>query len=301
MERTSDAAAHGPVPGRCVFCFGALVPWVRGAYHPTIRDHGPFDLYRCAACRSVVTAPPPDAERLAGFYARYEDGQAPHLLRVREDSPQIAWYSQCADHIAAFAHPSSDFTWLEVAAGSGTFARLFATRFPASSGTALDYHPRPADLSDRANVRWRQGDLNVDAPDAETYDVVAALSVLEHVPDVEGFVRRLVRSVRPGGTLYVVCPDATSPMARLLAKRWPYYLPGEHLHVPSLRGARALLDRVLASEGRTARSRVRPITVPYTVRYLAAYAGLGAPARVLPKTLSVPVPAGALEIAATIA
>jgi 2-polyprenyl-3-methyl-5-hydroxy-6-metoxy-1,4-benzoquinol methylase len=285
----------------CVFCLGEAVTWVRGAYHPTVRSHGPFDIERCSVCGSTVTVPPPSSERQQAFYAQYEDGQPPQLLRAREDSPQVTWYTKCVDHIAAIARPSGSFTWLETAAGSGTFTRLFAERFPSSRGTALDYHARPAELNGIANVDWIQGDLSRGAvDDLGTYDVVAALAILEHVPDVDAFVASLVRRVRPGGTLFMTCPDAASLMARALGTRWPYHLPGEHLHVPSAAGARALMTRVLDSQGRRAQPRVRPITIPYTVRYLAAYLGAAKPAKAVPKTWTVPVPAGALEIAVTL-
>ena len=60
-------------------------------------------------------------------------------------------------------------------------------------------------------------------------DLVMAFHVLEHVPDVHGFIDLVVESLRPGGHLYLRVPNWESWSRRLFGDRWPDNM-AEHLH-----------------------------------------------------------------------
>jgi SAM-dependent methyltransferase len=64
-----------------------------------------------------------------------------------------------------------------------------------------------------------------------SWDVVSAFHVLEHVPDVRGFLRMMARWVRPGGHVAVEVPNFGSLHARRWRDVWiQYHLrPLEHL------------------------------------------------------------------------
>lgn len=270
-----------------------------GVYHPVVANHGPFDLYRCAGCGSQVTFPVPAAERLAEFYARFEDGLPAHLVRAREQSPQDAWYSLLVERVvAATSSFGPERDWIELAAGTAVFTRLLARALPRSRGIAVDFHDRPASLGQVENVRWNQADLN--APEATAglsrAAAVIAISVFEHVRDPAAFLEMMIDRVQAGGIAYLVFPDNGSAAARLLGRRWPYYSPGEHLHVPTRRGVRELARRLLAENGIDGTVAVAPIAIPYTLSYIASYLGLRAAARLIPRGLALPFPVGALEL-----
>lgn len=276
----------------CPFCASTSATLsIRGAYHPRVPEHGPFDLYRCRSCGSILTSPLPSAERLAWFYGRFSNGLPARLSAARAASPQRPWFAKLADRIASRTTPA---TWVEAAPGEGYFAEMLAARFPNSQGTAIDFHPRPnSSLSPR--IAWRQGDLNADGLDGvRGANLVVALAVLEHILNPRAFLRSLIRTVEPRGWIYVICPDAGSWLGRALGRRWPYLLPGEHIAMPTAAGMRALVSAAFADEGLDhANLTVRSITVPYTVRYLAAFAGITLP---VPNSWAVPVPAGVLEL-----
>jgi SAM-dependent methyltransferase len=50
---------------------------------------------------------------------------------------------------------------------------------------------------------------NIEEAPWQQFDLVTVSHVLEHVPDIHGFLRNLYRWVKPGGRLYVEVPDAT--------------------------------------------------------------------------------------------
>jgi SAM-dependent methyltransferase len=95
---------------------------------------------------------------------------------------------------------------LEAGCGSGGNLGLLAERgqvsafepFGEAAGSARDRHPG-------ADVRY--GRLPDEVPFAEdTFDLVAALDVLEHVDDDLGSLAALVRLVKPGGSIIVTVP-----------------------------------------------------------------------------------------------
>lgn len=276
------------MPTECRFC-GARelrVRW-RGVVHPRKRDHGPFDLYACRACGSLGTAPLPSKDALAALYGSFASGVDATLRTMRAASPLTAWFEQVVRHTARAGAFSRDraLRWIDVGAGGGELAAALARAYPNSTGLALDWSTRPDGLD--ARVAWQLADLNEPLPDLAPVDLVISLSVWEHVLDPAAFAQRLLPLVAPGGLLYLVCPDAGSLAARVLGARWPYFLPGEHLHVPTLAGARRCIERAGARA-----VIVERVGLPYPPAYVLGYLGVDAPwARRLP---AVPLPVGAL-------
>ncbi len=238
--------------------------------------------------------------KLAEFYQTYDTGLPSELIAAREASPQDALYRWFVDRVSALVAPRPMERWIDVAAGTGIFTQQMAARFPASDGVAIDYHQRPAYVTE-PNVTWHQGDLSEGAlRTIAPANAVVALAVLEHVRAPLEFFEQLLHLTKPGGLVYVMCPSASSFLGRVLGTKWPYYSPGEHLNVPTLEGARRLVQRALAAAGRRATHLdVRPVNMRYTIQYLASYARL--PLRkAIPPTWAIPVPSGVLEIAAIV-
>jgi len=101
--------------------------------------------------------------------------------------------------------------------------------------------------------------------------------------------------VRPGGALYLVCPDYGSFAARLLGRHWPFWIPGEHLHIPTRGGARLALQRALRAGSATGAVFVRSVGIPYPPSYVLAYLGFPTLARAMRRAPAAPLPVGALE------
>jgi SAM-dependent methyltransferase len=84
----------------------------------------------------------------------------------------------------------------------------------------------------------------------ETFDVVTASEILEHVADASALLREIARILRPGGLLWATTPHARGASARLLGTRWSVITPPEHYHVFSRMGIRQLLLRAGFSKPR---------------------------------------------------
>src|SRR6185436_355000 len=237
---------RGPIM-HCRFCGSSeLRPTHRGLSHPRRREHGPFDLYACRGCGSLGTWPQPSREALDALYGAFAGGVDARLRELRRATPLTAWFDHVMRRTTGLGRFARDaaFRWLVVGAGGGELAAALAREYPRASGTAIDWSPRPDGLD--PSVAWQVADLNdgaFAARDVPQADLVISVSVWEHVLEPGAFARELYQLVAPGGLLYLVCPDAGSLAHRVLRTRWPYFLPGEHLNMPTRRGARRCLER----------------------------------------------------------
>jgi SAM-dependent methyltransferase len=210
-------------------------------------------------------------------------------------TPLTAWFDYVIRRTARLGRFERDasFRWLDVGAGGGEFAATLAREFPHASGEAIDWSPRPQGLDPR--VAWQIADLNDDAfatPPVQQADLVISVSVWEHVLEPAAFVSKLLALVAPGGLLYLVCPDAGSLAYRVLRTRWPYFLPGEHLNMPTRRGARRCLLRAVAPGDSIT---VGSVGLPYPPAYVLGVLGLDRLARWARSLPALPLPVGALE------
>jgi 2-polyprenyl-3-methyl-5-hydroxy-6-metoxy-1,4-benzoquinol methylase len=305
LETGTVSKDTGDSAGRCPYCAtGTLRRTHTGLFHRLNRNHGPFDFYECANCGSGVTFPLPSAESLNALYQTYSNGLPAENRAAMGDDDGELWHSSCVKRIAELGHFTelSRFSWIEAGAGAGEMARRMVVAFPNSSGLAIDRHARPADLP--ASVEWLEIDLN--QPDFQERigrkaDVVYATAVWEHVSQPDVFAQSMVELLNVGGLLYLVCPNYASLARKVLDTRWPYFTPGEHLTMPSPRGSEICLRRSFAAANLTAAHiEARPLLLVYSLFYTANRLGLPF-ARLIPRALRVPMPAGALESVAIVA
>jgi len=89
-----------------------------------------------------------------------------------------------------------------------------------------------------------QGDVfGLPFPDGR-FDRVICSEVMEHVHDYEGALRELVRVLRPGGTIGITIPTATTEWAYLQLTREYFESPGGHIRVFSPRALAQAMGRV---------------------------------------------------------
>jgi len=93
---------------------------------------------------------------------------------------------------------------LEVGCGPGVFAARLVEELPGIALLATDQSPRLVELArDRGVTAQVQDVQHLLAPD-DSYDVVVAMWMLYHVPDLDRGLAELRRVLRPGGTLIAV-------------------------------------------------------------------------------------------------
>lgn len=108
------------------------------------------------------------------------------------------------------ARPLEGLTVLDVGCGAGLLSEPMARL----GGTVTGLDPAAANL-DVARRHAARGGLSIDYRSdpvealAERFDLVLAMEVVEHVPDVDAFVLACCRAVKPGGLLVMATINRT--------------------------------------------------------------------------------------------
>jgi len=230
-------------------------------------------IVQCTACGFVYQNPQPDPEcTLDAYeqvvdvrYAEEREGRVHTFGRALEELEQLAAPGRLLDvgaHLGVFVEVALERGWdaegIEPSRWAVDEAR--ARELPVSWGTVADLTG-----ADRQ------------------YDAITMWDVIEHLPDPAGDIRRLRRLLRPGGLLAVSTMDVDAPVARLLGRRWPWYM---QMHLSYF--SRATLQRMFEDAGYdvvAVRRHTRIIRLGYVTEQLETRLGpLGPVARAVSRS-----------------
>ncbi|MGI8839011.1 MAG: class I SAM-dependent methyltransferase [Pyrinomonadaceae bacterium] len=167
------------------------------------RSHLHFSQSQCGKCGLVFSNPQCDPSAVRDYYAHhYYEDHWPKLLKGDEESisSAVARLKKEREHIKRVIKSGKV---LEVGSGTGLFLRLmqeagFDPYGVELSQTAVDYSRSISGLSNIV-----QGTLEQASYLPESFDVVYAWHVIEHVLDLDAFVRELHRVLQPDGILWI--------------------------------------------------------------------------------------------------
>jgi ubiquinone/menaquinone biosynthesis C-methylase UbiE len=138
--------------------------------------------------------------------ARYEVA-APHWGRrlARLGFP-AAYRAIMAEALARLPPKSGPLSALDLGAGDGAFAEALLDRLgPRLSLTLLDRSSAMLRAAEArlgpGRARLIAGDLDCDAVQRGSYDIVTAAHLLEHLPDPDAALAQMARFLKPGGLL----------------------------------------------------------------------------------------------------
>jgi SAM-dependent methyltransferase len=125
----------------------------------------------------------------------------------------------------------------------------------------------------------------------ESFDLITAFCVFEHLPNLDKYVKVLRSLMKPGGHMVIGLPNVKSWNARLSGKHWNQYLL-EHLWYFDRKTTRKFMEREGFRETRY-RSAAYDAPVAHIVRRVAQTYGLPTPHFGLKlSNIVVPVPIG---------
>ena len=290
------------VARNCPYCNSAEIKLrYRHHFHKMKPSYGPFDFFVCDKCGCGFNNPMPSQKQLNTFYASYSDGMPEEYRLAMREYEDSSWHSQIANDLIDLAKKKGlkpGFTWLDVGSGAGEIAGKLSKLAPASRGSCIDQHPAPEDLRGK-DISWLQTDINADFARnvTEKYDLVFASAVLEHVVSPCNFMKNCLSLTNRGGVLYLFCPDYSSLASRVMGTKWPYYLPGEHITLPTKDSVRRCISAIEQSgEFGSLQSYVGGKRISYSIQYMLFALHLRALGRLLPFNFSLKFPTGALEI-----
>ncbi|WP_426186828.1 class I SAM-dependent methyltransferase [Microbacterium sp. TWP3-1-2b2] len=100
--------------------------------------------------------------------------------------------------------PAGARTALDFGTGNGLLAADLHARVPDVTGIDIDLAVLESARAEDPGVRWIQGDVMSHPFLPESFDVVASVATLHHLPDLDSTLTRLAGLTSPGGVLAVV-------------------------------------------------------------------------------------------------
>ena len=145
--------------------------------------HPEAELFRCPRCTHAFSRPDSIIEP-----ETYQDSYFEEQHKRWFEHPNVELFGRIADYIPKGA------SVLDVGCGKGDFLRFIRDIRP-------DLRLSGIDLSGTAHgdgIRFIRGDI-LSTEINEQFDAVVSLAVIEHIPDVKGFVQRLRRVTKARG------------------------------------------------------------------------------------------------------
>ena len=122
-----------------------------------------------------------------------------------------------------------------------------------------------ADVAVKLGYKVEKSTLEDAAFPEETFNLITAVDVLEHIPEPRKWLQECKRILKKGGVLLLVTPDCSSLTARVLRDRWPHYKV-EHLYYYSPRTLKRLLISIGFDEVKT-KTGIRYLTLNYIINH----------------------------------
>jgi 2-polyprenyl-3-methyl-5-hydroxy-6-metoxy-1,4-benzoquinol methylase len=127
---------------------------------------------------------------------------------------------------------------LDVGCGSGDWLALMKEMGWRVAG--VDFDQNAVKIAQERGLDVVCGALEQQKHPDDSFDAVTLNHVIEHVPNPIETVKECLRILKPGGTLVVLTPNASSATHRIFKQDWRGLEPPRHLHIFSTRSLRDL-------------------------------------------------------------
>jgi 2-polyprenyl-3-methyl-5-hydroxy-6-metoxy-1,4-benzoquinol methylase len=133
---------------------------------------------------------------------------------------------------------------LDVGCGNGCLLDGICRTFDCTGkGIDVDQRRIQTALSRNGPAQFECGLFDAAKVDSQ-YDAVISSAVIEHVIDPVGFLKQLAGGLRPGGSLFLLTPNASSLNYRWLGSWWRELLSiGEHIYLFTPKSLTACADK----------------------------------------------------------
>lgn len=218
---------------------------------------GDYEARRCVKCGLVQLFPRPTASRLKDLYERYYNfgGERDTLytkLRERFFSSPLHRIWAFLDGDISFYSRKGSGRLLDIGCNEGRGLTIYAKNGFTVEG--LELNDMAATVAREKGFTVHSATLDQFAPDT-LFDVAVLSNVLEHSLDPQQMLRDVRRILKPGGQVWISCPNHQSWLRSLFGKYWiHWHVPFHIVHFSS-----ETLESTLMQTG-FARSQIRQIT-----------------------------------------
>jgi 2-polyprenyl-3-methyl-5-hydroxy-6-metoxy-1,4-benzoquinol methylase len=213
----------------CSICAGAQST-------PYVTQHG-YDYVACRGCGFVYLDPMPDPESLSRIYN--EDEGAVGVGRYPKARSRMRRAMLRALRLAPYFFRRDA---VDVGCGGGFVVE--AMRRLGARATGIDISvPSIAYARDAfPRATFHHEDFETFAARGQQFDFLHSSEVIEHIGDVNGYMRFLAAIARPGARLFVTTPDIGHAVVPADVTAWDMLSPPRHVHFFNEATLTALFD-----------------------------------------------------------
>ncbi len=239
--------ARAAAAQKCLLCGRTCQVLLAGLRDDRFGAPGTYDILGCSHCGLEQTWPRPGGEELQRLYEQFyntgvEAGGAYQSLRERflASAWYRLWLRWDGDH--SFHRRRGRGRLLDLGCNEGRGLSLYAANGYAVEG--LEINDKAAALARQRGFTVHTTPLSEFEP-AAPYDVVVLANVLEHALDPVAMLGQVCRLLRPGGQVWISCPNSESLWRQVFERAWiNWHVPFHLWHFSP-----GTLEEVLARAG----------------------------------------------------
>jgi 2-polyprenyl-3-methyl-5-hydroxy-6-metoxy-1,4-benzoquinol methylase len=217
----------------CILCGGSTNLRLDNVFDLRFGVPGFFDIRQCSQCRLEQTDPILSSEDLAATYERYYNFRQTDTSGYTRRRHQVIglglyrlWVRVDGD-ISFVLRSGSERLLLDVGCNEGRNLGFYRAGGFAAEG--IETNPVAAATARRLGHTVHIGTLSDLERSSQRYDVVVLSNVLEHVVDPLAMLTSARNILKPGGEVWVSCPNADSTARRVFGRYWINWHPPFHI------------------------------------------------------------------------
>jgi len=243
-----------------------------------------FSFVICTSCGLVQMNPQPDKDEVIARYSRifgkdylsYELENEASFLNLQNFALKDAGFDRLEK--ALFSRAAEE-TPSVLDVGCATGALLLSLRERGWRVTGVEISPCADYAQNKRNLDVRNRPLEENNFSPESFDVILASHLIEHLNDPRSFLAEADRILKKGGNIFITTPNISGFQARLYKDRWRSAI-FDHLYLFSKRTLANMLEltgfkvETISTWGGLAAG-LAPMCLKKPVDFLAKRLGLG--------------------------
>ncbi|MDF1851306.1 MAG: class I SAM-dependent methyltransferase [Verrucomicrobiales bacterium] len=202
-------------------------PLCNGTKHKPWREKDGYHVVECEDCSFIFIQDYPSADYLRKFYAPTYQPEGDTFIPAGGFLRKLK-YLAFSKWIASKFPKDKPIKTFEIGCGQGDFLSSVKDN-PRFDARGVDYAEAPLAYAQSRGLNAQKGDIQSMGIEDDTFDLVVALHVLEHVHDLNQTLGEIYRILRPGGMLFAIVPSVTHFKAKIAGQSWKYLGPPGHM------------------------------------------------------------------------